>query len=87
MFVMTHDKIRHVLQQGKKITYGNPVINYCPQKEELHQIRITAGGNLVQYNLSPAVNTADLDTAKLQWNSIISTKGAKYICLVIKKNT
>ncbi len=26
MFVMTHDKIKHVLQEGKKFTYGNPVV-------------------------------------------------------------
>jgi hypothetical protein len=65
MFVMTHDKIRHVLQLGEKITYGNPVANYRPPKEDLHQIRITPGGNLVQYDSSLAVNTADSDTAKL----------------------
>jgi hypothetical protein len=28
MFVMTHDKICHVLAPGQKITYGNPVIDY-----------------------------------------------------------
>ncbi len=32
MFVMMHDKIRHVLTTGQKFTYGNPVINYRPQK-------------------------------------------------------
>jgi hypothetical protein len=25
MLVMMHDEIRHILRQGKKITYGNPV--------------------------------------------------------------
>ncbi len=30
---------------------------------------------------SPSVRTADLDTEKLHWNSVISTKGAKYMCL------
>jgi hypothetical protein len=83
MFVMTHNEIRHVLQQGKKITYGNPVINYHAQKEDPHQTRITAGGNMVQYISSLAVNTAELDTAKLLWNSIISTKGVRHICLGI----
>ncbi len=30
MFVMTHDKIRHVLATGQKFTYGygNPVVDY-----------------------------------------------------------
>jgi hypothetical protein len=30
------------------------------------------------------VRTANLNTAKMHWNSIISTKGAKYMCLNIK---
>jgi hypothetical protein len=33
MFVMMHDEIKHVLRQGEKITYGNPVVNYRPQKK------------------------------------------------------
>jgi hypothetical protein len=85
MFVMTHDKIKHILWQGKKITYRNPVVNYRPQKEDPYRIR-TAGGNLVTYKSSPSVCTADLDTAKLHWNSIISTPGATYMCLDIKTN-
>ncbi len=31
------------------------------------------------------MRTADLDTAKLHWNSVISTPGAQYMCLDIKK--
>jgi hypothetical protein len=49
-----------------------------------HRIRITAGGNLITYASSPSVQTADLDTAKLHWNSMISTVGARYMCLDIK---
>jgi hypothetical protein len=84
MFVMTHDKIYKVLAQKKKFTYGNPVVDYCPQNNDPHRIRITAGGNLVKYESSPLVQTADLDMAKLHWNSVISTKNAKYVCLDIK---
>jgi hypothetical protein len=28
MFVMTHNEIKHVLQQNKKFTYSNPVVDY-----------------------------------------------------------
>jgi hypothetical protein len=49
MFVMTHDKLAHVLQAGKKFTFANPVVNYRPQKEDPNRIRITAMGNLVIY--------------------------------------
>ncbi len=81
---MTHDTIKHMLKEGKKFTYGNPVVNCRLQKEDPHQIRITAGRNLTKYKSSPSVHTADLDTATLHWNSMISTKGAKYMCLGIK---
>ena len=84
MFVMTHDEIYGVLAQKKKFTYGNPIVDYRPQKEDPYRIRITAGGNLVICESSVSVRTADLDTAKLHWNSVISTKGAKYMCLDIK---
>ena len=81
MFVMNHKEIRQQLSMGKKFTYGNPVVNYRPQKEDPHRICITAGGNLIIYDSSLSMRTAKLDTAKL-----LSTTGAKYMCLDIKKN-
>ena len=39
------------------------------------------GGNLVQYEGELPVCTADITTEKLQWNSVISTKNARYVCL------
>jgi hypothetical protein len=83
---MTHDKHYKVLEQGQKFTYGNPVVDYCPQKEEPQRICITAGSNLMTFNLSLSVHMADSDTAKLHWNSVISTMNANYMCLDIKKN-
>jgi hypothetical protein len=77
--------IKLALANKKKITYGNPVVDYQPQKDDPHCIRITAGGNLITYASSPLVRTTDLDTAKLHWNSVISTPGDRYICLDIKK--
>ncbi len=81
MFVMTHNEINHVLRQNKKITYGNLVMGFRPQKENPNRICITAKGNLITYESSPSVHTADLDTAKIHWNSVISTPGARYMCL------
>jgi hypothetical protein len=86
MFVMNHDEIRHALKANKFFTYANPVVDYRPQKEDPHHIRITAGGNLINYKGDASVRTADLYTAKLHWNSVVSTKDAKYMCLDIKKN-
>ncbi len=42
MFVMTHNKLAHVLRAGKKFTFANPVVNNWLQKEDPNQIRITA---------------------------------------------
>jgi hypothetical protein len=80
MFVITHGKIRHVLATGQKFTYGSLVVGYRLQKEDPHRVCILAGGNFTTYMWSPSVRTADLDMAKLHWNSVISTKGAKYMC-------
>jgi len=85
MFVMTHDEIRHALANKKFFTYANPVVDYRPQKEDPHRIRITAGSNLINYKGNASVRTADIDTAKIHWNSVISTPNAKYMCLDIKK--
>jgi hypothetical protein len=65
MFVMTLNEINQVLRQGKKIMYGNLVVDYRPPKDEPNCIRITARGNLVKYELSSSVRTAYLDIAKL----------------------
>jgi hypothetical protein len=71
-------------QQEKIFTYANPVVDYCPQKEDPYRIRITAGGNLVTFEGNASVRTADLDTAKMHWSSVISTKKARYTCLDIR---
>jgi hypothetical protein len=63
MFVMTHDKIALTLAAKKHFTYGNPVVDYIPQKEFPHRIRITAGGNFINYESSATVWMADLDMA------------------------
>jgi hypothetical protein len=84
MFVMTREDIAHAHAAGKLFTYANPVVDYRPQKEDPYRIRIMAGGNLVTYEGNASVRTAHLDTAKMHWNSVISTKDARYMCPDIK---
>jgi hypothetical protein len=79
MFVMNHDEIKAVLKAGKKITYANPVVDNMPQKADPNRIPITAGRNLIQCNCELLVPTADIDTAKFHWNSVVSTALAKYV--------
>jgi hypothetical protein len=84
MFVMTQDEIKQAVVAGKIFTYMNPVVDYRAQKEDPYRIWITAGGNLINYESNVSMQTADLDTAKIHWNSVVSTPLARYMCLDIK---
>ncbi len=84
MFVMTHDKIKQAVVAGKFFTYMTPVVDYRPQKEDPYRIRFMTGGNLINYESNASVRTADLDTTKLHWNSVVSTPLARYLCLNMK---
>jgi hypothetical protein len=75
-----------VLRAGKKITYANPVMDHQLQKEDATWIWITAGEFLINYHEELSVTTADFVTAKLHWNSVVSTALAKHMCIDIKKN-
>ena len=85
IFVMTHAKIKQAYADKVNFTYAKIVVDFRPQKEDSYQIRITAGGNLLTYKGNVSTRTADLSTSKLLWNSVLSTDGAKYMCLDIKK--
>ncbi len=60
------------------------MVDHRPQKEDPNRIRITAGGNLIDCDRELLVPTANIDTAKLHWNSVVSTASAKYMCIDIK---
>ncbi len=83
IFVMTHAEIL-LIPADRTIAYAKVVVNFCPQKLDPHQIRITAGGNLINYLGELTTKTADLTTSKLMWNSVLSTKGTKFMCLDIQ---
>jgi hypothetical protein len=50
-------------------------MDFRPQKED--------PGDKIQYDSELSVRSADITTAKLLWNSVISTEDAKYMCLDI----
>ena len=78
---MSHSDIK--AYKGK-YTYAHVCLDHRPQKEDPYRIWITAGGNLIKYEGKLLVRTADITTSKLQWNSVISTKEAKYMCIDLK---
>ena len=83
IFVMTHKKIANI-PKDRVVTYARLVVDYRQQKEDLNRVRMTAGGKLINYPFELITKTADITTAKILWNSVISTEGARYICLDIK---
>ena len=68
----------------KEVTYPRIVCDYRPTKSEPNRTRITVCGNLITYNDEVYTATADLLTAKLLINSILSTQNAKCAIFDIK---
>ena len=62
------------------MTYARIVVDFRLQKTDPNRVRITVGGNLIDYPYEFTTRTADLTTSKVMWNSVISTPGAKYAC-------
>ena len=65
---------------GRTVTYGIIVSKIRPQKSETHRTRLTVGGNLINFPGDVKRPTSDLITAKLIFNSVLSTKNAKFMC-------
>jgi hypothetical protein len=76
---------RQTVPKGKIVTYGRFVVDIRPNKSEIYRVRLTVGGNLIQYPGDVSTRSADLTTSKCLWNSTISTDGARYMCLDVKK--
>ena len=68
----------------RDVTYGRIVASYRPEKEDPNRIRLTVGGNRINFPGDCGTPTADMLTVKLLLNSIISTKGAKFMTIDIK---
>jgi hypothetical protein len=60
------------------------VINHHPQKEDPNRVRITVGGNLIEYAFDLTTPTADMVSSKILWNSVISTKDEQFAGANIK---
>ena len=73
-----------LIPNDRVVTYANIIVDYRPQKEYPNRVRITVGGNLIIYPGELTTRTADITTSKILWNSVLSTKNAKYMCHDIK---
>jgi len=75
-------------KRRKDITYGSFQCNVRPEKiEELNRTRFVAGGDRINYPGEVATPTADMLVAKILFNSVISTRGARFMTLDISNFT
>jgi hypothetical protein len=72
------------IPNDRKITYGKIVCDYKPHKQEKELVRLTVGGDRLDYSGDVPTSTADTTTFKILINSTLSTKDASMMMMDIK---
>jgi hypothetical protein len=72
------------IPKDHKITYGKLVCDFKPNKTEKHWVRLTVGGDRLDYSGDTPTSTADITTFKILINSTLSTTEAKMMMMDIK---
>jgi hypothetical protein len=72
------------IPHDRKITYGKIVCDYKPHKKEKKRVRLTVGGDKLDYSGNVATSMADITTFKVLINSTLFTKDAATIMMDIK---
>ena len=67
----------------KDVTDGQFVYNERHEKAEVNRTRFTVGGDKINYPGAVATPTAEILEAKILFNSVISTKDAKFMTIDI----
>jgi hypothetical protein len=73
------------IPKDRKITYGKIVCDYKPHKKEKERVRLTVGGDRLNYSGDVTTSTADITTFKILINSTLSTEEAAMMIMDIKK--
>jgi hypothetical protein len=74
------------IPKDRKITYGKIVCDYKPHKKEKERVRLTVGGNRLDYSGDVATSTSDITTFKILINSTLSTEDAAMMMMMDIKN-
>ena len=80
---MTHEQILSI-PSDHTVTNAIIVVDYRQKKTDPNRVRITSGGNLIDYPHELTTRIADLITTKILWNSVLSTEDAQYMYIDIK---
>ncbi len=65
----------------KDVTYRQFVCSVRPKKAEPNRMGFTVGGNRINYPGEVATPIAEMLVAKMLFNSVISTKGARFMTM------
>ena len=76
---------RNQVPSDRKVTYGRLVSTIRPNKDEVHRVRVTVGGDKLDYPGITSTQCASLTTVKCLLNSTLSTPDSKFMVLDIKK--
>jgi hypothetical protein len=72
------------IPKDRQITYGKIVCDYKPHKKGKERVRLTLGGDRLDYSGDVATSTADITTLFFLINSTLSTKDAEMMMMDIK---
>jgi len=75
---------KSMVPKGRKVTYGRIVVDYRPTKSEPNRTRLAVGGDRIDYPGVVCTDTANMLTAKLLLNSVVSIPRARCCILDIK---
>jgi hypothetical protein len=78
-------KLTNILKD-RKIMYGKIVCNYKTHKKEKERVRLTMGGDRLDYSGDVATSTADITTFKILINITLSTEDAAAMMMMDIKN-
>ena len=68
----------------RKVTYARMVATILPHKNKVNRVRVTFGGDVLDYPGATTTKCASLTTTKCLLNSTISTPNARFMTLDIK---
>jgi hypothetical protein len=72
------------IPKDRNITYGKIVCDYKPHKKGKERVRLTVGGDILDYSGEIATSTADITTFKILINSTLSKEDAPMMMMDIK---
>jgi hypothetical protein len=72
------------IPKDRNITYGKIVCDYKPHRKEKEHVRLTVGGDRLDYSGDVATSTADITTFKILIKSTLSTEDAAMMMMDIK---